>query len=101
MSASLLYRLLRQILQMLPQIARDGGAKGVEILVLRHQMAVLRRQVTRPDLQPADRVVLAVLSRLLRTWKPDGLAQVITATASDPAWLQLRAAINNARNHGR
>ena len=65
MSASLVYLLLRQVLQMLTQIARDGGAKDVEILVLRHQVAVLRRQVHRPDLQPADRVVLAVLSRLL------------------------------------
>jgi putative transposase len=65
MSASLLYMLLRQVLQMLTQIARDGGAKDVEILVLRHQVSVLRRQVTRPDLEPADRVVLAVLSRLL------------------------------------
>ncbi|WP_319462509.1 integrase core domain-containing protein [Micromonospora sp. RTP1Z1] len=65
MSASLLYLLLRLILQMMSQIARDGGAKDVEILVLRHQVAVLRRQVTRPDLQPADRMVLAALSRLL------------------------------------
>jgi putative transposase len=65
MSASLVYLLLRQILQMLTQLTRDGGAKAVEILVLRHQVAVLRRQVHRPDLQPADRVVLAVLSRLL------------------------------------
>ncbi|UFN96805.1 hypothetical protein [Micromonospora aurantiaca] len=64
-SASLLYLLVRQVLQMLSQIACDGGAKDVEILVLRHQVAVLRRQVTRPDLQPADRVVLAALSRLL------------------------------------
>jgi transposase InsO family protein len=65
MSASLVYLLLRQVLQMLSQLARDNGAKDVEILVLRHQVAVLRRQVTRPDLEPADRVVLAVLSRLL------------------------------------
>jgi hypothetical protein len=41
------------------------GANDVEILVLRHQLAVLRRQVHRSDLEPADRVVLAALSRLL------------------------------------
>ncbi|MEV4135100.1 hypothetical protein AB0J72_23365 [Dactylosporangium sp. NPDC049742] len=50
---------------MLTQLAGDGGAKDVELLVLRHQVAVLRRQVRRPDLQPADRVVLAALSRFL------------------------------------
>ncbi|GAA4263574.1 hypothetical protein GCM10022255_109350 [Dactylosporangium darangshiense] len=61
----MVYLLLRQILQMLAQLARDCGAKDVELLVLRHQVAVLRRQVHRPDLQPADRVVLAALSRLL------------------------------------
>jgi hypothetical protein len=65
MTTSLVYLLLRQVLQMLTQIARDGGAKDVELLVLRHQVAVLRRQVQRPDLEPADRVVLAALSRLL------------------------------------
>src|SRR5215211_4923380 len=65
MSASLVYLLLRQILQMLTQLTRDGGAKDVELLVLRHQVAVLRRQVHRPELRPDDRVVLAALSRLL------------------------------------
>ena len=55
MSASLVYLLLRQVLQMLTQLARDGGAKDVELLVLRHQVAVLRRQVHRPDLEPASR----------------------------------------------
>lgn len=65
MSASLVYLLLRQVLQMLTQLARDDGAKDVEILVLRHQVAVLRRHVHRPQLESADRIVLAVLSRLL------------------------------------
>ena len=65
MSAPLVYLLLRQVLQMLTQLARDGGAKDVELLVLRHQVAVLRRQVHRPALEPADRVVRAALSRLL------------------------------------
>jgi hypothetical protein len=76
MSASLVYLLLRQVLRMLTQLARDGGAKDVEILVLRHQVAVLRRQVTRPDLQAVDRVVLAVLSRLL----PVGLVKSVRPT---------------------
>jgi putative transposase len=62
MSASLVYLLLRQVLQMLTQLARDDGVKDVELLILRHQVAVLRRQVTRPKLEPADRVVLAALS---------------------------------------
>jgi hypothetical protein len=49
----------------LTQLARDGGTNDVELLVPRHQVAVLRRQVHLPDLEPADRVVLAALSRLL------------------------------------
>jgi putative transposase len=48
MSASLVYLLLRQILQMLTQLARDGGAKDVELLVLRHEVAVPPGTVSTP-----------------------------------------------------
>ena len=41
------------------------GARDVEIAVLRHQLAVLRRQVARPRYTPTDRMLLAVLARLL------------------------------------
>lgn len=41
------------------------GANEVEIAVLRHQLAVLRRQVARPRYTPADRMLLATLAKLL------------------------------------
>ena len=40
-------------------------ARDVEIAVLRHQLAVLHRQVTRPRYTPGDRMVLATLAKLL------------------------------------
>src|SRR5438067_1215921 len=76
MSASPVYLLLPQVLQMLTQLARDGGAKDVELLVPRHQVAVLRRQVHRPKLQPAAR-------RAAPTWKQFPTTQTHTTLSCD------------------
>jgi putative transposase len=64
-SWSVLYFLLRRILQLIVLFGRGDRAKELEIVVLRHQVAVLRRQVNRPDLNDGDRVLLAAISRLL------------------------------------
>ena len=56
--------LLRRVLGLLG-IGPTPDAKDVEITVLRHQLIVLRRQVARPTYTPSDRLVLAVLARLL------------------------------------
>ena len=73
MTLRLLYLLLCQVLRWLALLARSSAAKDVELLMLRHEVAVLRRQVTRPRLDWADRAVLASLTRLL----PAELAQAV------------------------
>ncbi|SQD94095.1 hypothetical protein FMEAI12_2260008 [Parafrankia sp. Ea1.12] len=62
---SLLHALTRNALGLMLLRVRGDTAKDVELLVLRHQVAVLRRQANSPTLEPADRVILAALSRLL------------------------------------
>jgi putative transposase len=52
-------------IRLLVLLARGDAAKNLEILVLRHQLAVLRHQIPRPRFEPADRAVLAAISRAL------------------------------------
>jgi len=61
---------VRCLLGSLMVLARQDASKDAELLVLRHQNAVLRRQVSRVRYQPAGRLWLAALSRLIprRRW---------------------------------
>ena len=65
MALSLLYLMLRRVLELLAVMARGDFSKDVEILVLRHEIAVLRRQVKRPRYRPAERAWLSALARLV------------------------------------
>ena len=68
---SILYRLLRCLLGLTAVLVRRDLSKDAELLVLRHENTVLRRQICRVHYTPADRVWLAALSRLLphRRWR--------------------------------
>jgi len=62
---SMVYLVARRIFGLIVLRGRGEASKDVELLVLRHEVAVLRRQISRPRLAPADRVLLAALTRLL------------------------------------
>ena len=58
----LLYLLMVRLFGWLALLARSNTSKDVEILVLRHEVAILRRHVARPKPDWADRAVIAALA---------------------------------------
>ena len=70
MPVKIVYLLVRRILGLAVLISRSDLAKDAELLVLRHENAVLRRHAGRVRYGPADRVWLAALARLIprRRW---------------------------------
>ncbi|MEV4018803.1 hypothetical protein AB0J35_50755 [Nonomuraea angiospora] len=78
-----LYLITLRVFGRLMSLARSQASKDAEIMVSRHEVAVLRRQVGRPKPDWADRAVLAALAR----WLPSVLrAHRLVAPATLPAW---------------
>ena len=64
-SLRLLYLLFLQVLRLVLLVGRPSSTKDIELLVLRHEVAVLRRTNPRPRLDWADRAVFAALIQRL------------------------------------
>jgi hypothetical protein len=67
---SVVYLVFCRLLELVVFLGRRERSKELEILVLRHELSVLRRQIRQPRFEPHDRLLLAALSRVLprRSW---------------------------------
>jgi putative transposase len=77
---SVVYLLVRCLLSCLMVLARQEPSKDAELLVLRHENRVLRRQIGRVSYQPADRLWLAALSWLIPRHRQGEVFAVAPAT---------------------
>ena len=73
MALRLIYLLISKLLGWLVLCTRSDISKEIEILVLRHQLAVLRRRTPRPRISWTDRALIAALTRLLPARRHLGL----------------------------
>jgi putative transposase len=72
----MLYLMFVRLAGWLALLARSSASKDAELLVLRHEVAVLRRQHPKPRLDWADRTILAALTRLLP--RPLRMSRLVT-----------------------
>jgi putative transposase len=72
----MLYLIFVRLAGWMALLARSSASKDAELLVLRQEVAVLRRQNPRPKLDWADRAMLAALTRLLP--RPLRLSRIVT-----------------------
>lgn len=78
MTFRLLYLIFTRLCGWLALLPRSDDVKNTEILVLRHQIAVLQRQVRSPRLSWADRAILAALTRRLSAAHRRQLSLIVT-----------------------
>jgi hypothetical protein len=71
-SPAMLYALLYTIVRRVLRLSGTSTDAEAEVLVLRHQLAVLRRQIKRPKLRRTDKLFLSAMSRMLprERWAP-------------------------------
>ena len=70
MLVSFVYLVACRVFALVLLLARSDGSKELELLALRHELSILRRQARRPQLTGSDRLLLATLSRVIprRSW---------------------------------
>src|SRR3954463_12114468 len=88
MSLRLLYLTFSQLLRWLTLLPRASSSKDIELLVLRHEVAVLRRTNPKPRLNWADRALFAALIRRLpAVLRRHRLVTPARSCAGTTAWL--------------
>ncbi len=104
MCLSLLYRLVGRLLEVARVHRMDPVAKDAEILVLRHQLAVLRRQAGRPRFTWSDRAVVALLAPVIPGQRWAGFLvtpkTILSSTPKGPSIRALVLAIGSDRLTG-
>jgi hypothetical protein len=82
---------------------RSEREKEIEILLLRHQLRVLERQIARPQLTPADRALLAAFSRVLarERWKSSVFVRPATLCVGIVSWSRAAGRIRTGVPGGR
>jgi hypothetical protein len=77
---SVLYSVIRLLVDIVTTMRRDQAELAAEVLTLRRQVQVLERQIKRVHWTPGDRMVMAVLARLLpkSAWKGVGFKKDVT-----------------------
>ena len=95
MLLKIVYLLVRRVLGLAVLVFRKDLAKDAELLVLRHENAVLRRHAGRIRYEPADRVWFAALARL---HTPQALGRDLPRDASDAAGLAPQAGREEVRH---